>query len=438
MIDALFIGVHALLALFLFAGWNRISVILAFLTYLVAYDYVFLHLETWFNQQFLVGKLLGEFLLLSALATVGVRRFTSVTWSGPHLTAGVAIGTATMIGLATSHVAIFDALLDARVLITPVAVAVLFSTAVRIGRKEARSLRRTLLGLGVAVVAMGVAQFVSFDGSLVSSWRYEFLLRLKLEQNPDFPVHAIQYSIVRNGMLRASGPFISALDFSMFVASIGLLGFVSMMRLRKRRYGMILLVAVVGIAVSQARIGFVVLGLGMLLTVLFGFRNKAVRGIALMGPAFSILAVFGYMIWGGGLNDPSSLGRIPQYVFGLERMSAVGHGFGSYHGRFDSYYLYSGLTLGIGAVLILAAVLSAVVRLERHDRHCLLRSRDDEVATLVRFSLVNTLVLFVVFSVHHTAGSVYYFMSFLLPFLALRARVDACPCLPRPAFDRWK
>ncbi len=421
MIDALFVGVHALLALFLFARWNRVSVILAYLAYLIAYDYVFLHLEAWLDREVLVGKLLGEALLLSALATVGGRRFTSATWSGPQLMAGVAIAAAAAIGLATSRVAIGEAMIDARTLIAPLAIALLFSTAVRIGPNEARAVRRTLLALGVGVVAMGVAQFATFDGNLDSAWRYEFLLNLKLEQNPDYPEHLAQHSVIRHGMLRASGPFISAIEFSMFVASIGLLGFVGFVRLRKRRYLWIVVAAVVGIAVSQVRIGFFALALGMLLTVLFGFRTRIVRAVALAAPAVSIVAVFGYVIWGGGLNDPSTLGRIPQYALGLERMSLLGHGFGSYHGRFDSYYIYAGLTLGVGALLILAAVVGSVARLERVDRHGLFRHHDPEQATLVRYALVNTLVLFVVFSVHHTAGGMYYFMSFLLLFSALRA-----------------
>jgi hypothetical protein len=419
MLEILLVTVYAALALTIFGGRGMLAV-LALVAYLVVYDYAFLNLEAALGRPVIAAKTFSEVLLVAAAVTVFAIQIRRRSWRRLDFVVIGALAVVTVTGLVGARAEVVAALEDYRVLMAPLVLAALLSLAVQAQPHDARNLRRTLLALGVATILLASYQYLTFDGDLEAVWRHDFLLALNLKQDPDYPIRMLQYQIVRDGALRASSVFISAIDFSIFAASIGVLAFVNLVVRRRWSSGLLTALAVVGVLVSQVRIGFIVLGMGAFLTLAFGSRSRLVRTAALLSPLLAIAAIFAYIVLGGGLNDPSTLGRLPQYTYLLREFSATGSGFGSYRGRFDSYFIYAGLTLGAGVLLLALAIAWIGARLERVDRLLTVARAHPEHRVLARFALVQLLASVVVFSVHHTAGSVSYFLVFLLAMLASR------------------
>lgn len=430
MVEAVFIFVYAALALLLLTR-RGIYTVLALLLYLVVYDFMFLNLEAFLERPLIAAKTFSEVLIVASLVTVFVIQIRSRRWTRLDFAVMGALAVLTSTGLAFAGSEVLAALEDYRVLLAPLLLAALLSLAVRPDPTAARKLRRFLLALGALVIVIGVVQFLSYDGDMTSVWRHDFLLELKLEQDPDYQPRMLQYQIVRGDHLRASSIFISAIQFSIFSAFIGVYAFIAWLFLRHPVHLLTWLLSLVGVTVSQVRVGFIVVALGMVLAVLLGFRSRLVRLAAMLVPAFAIVAIFGYVVIGGGLNDPSTLGRIPQYEQMFREFTLSGGGFGSYKGRFDSFVIYSALTLGAGFALLLSAMVLIAVRLERVDRAAKAAGLHPESVILTRFALVQLLVALVVFTIHHTAGSVTYFLVFLVAMLA--ARVSHAHLEPRAA-----
>ena len=425
MIEIAFISVYLALALLLLEPRTAFLTVFPFVVYLVVYDYLFLHLEQSLGHPVILAKSFSEVLLVMSLVVVFVVQASRRVWR-PHTFSLIGLlAVVTVTGLAVARAAPISALEDYRVLLAPIVLAGLLSLTVQPRPVDLRRLRMLLLGLGVVTVLIAAVQHATFDGDLTSTWRHDFLLALKLEQNPEYRPHMIQYSIVRDGSLRASSVFISAIDFSVFAAFFGILAFVSLVVRRRPEYLVWVGVAIVGVAVSQVRIGFIVLAFGCAVTLLLTSRWRGVRLAAMLSPLGVIATILAYVALGGGLNDPSSMGRLPQYAFFLDAFSVSGSGFGSYRGRFDSFFIYAGLTLGAGIVLLGLTIAWTATRLERVDRQLGVCRAHVEERIAVRFALVQLLSAIVVFSVHHTAGSVSYFLVFLLAFIA--ARIDASP-----------
>lgn len=425
MIEIAFLAVYLALALLLIQPRTALLAVLPFVAYLVAYDFLFLHLEQWLGRSLIPAKTFSEVLLVTSLVVVFAVQVRRRMWRPFDFGLIGLLAALTVIGLVVASEAPTTALEDYRVLLAPVVLALLLSLAVRPDPVGLRRLRALLLGLGVVTILLAVFQYATFDGDLRSTWRHDFLLALKLEQNPEYRPHMIQYSIVRDGALRASSVFISAIDFSVFAAFFGILAFVSLIHRRRPQYALWMAVSVLGVAVSQVRIGYIVLAFGWTLTLLLASRWRPFRVVVILSPLFVIAVILAYVELGGGLNDPSSIGRLPQYAYLLDHFTLTGSGFGSYKGRFDSFLIYAGMTLGAGALLLGLAIAWTAVRLERADRHLARRGGHVEKRILVRFALVQLLSAIVVFSVHHTVGSVSYFLVFLLAFIA--TRVDRSP-----------
>ena len=419
MIEFAFIVVYAAFALLLLTRRGMYAV-LALLLYLLVYDYVFLHLEMLLDRSLVAAKTFSEILLATSLLTVFVVQIRSRRWTRADFALVGVLAVVTVTGLTLARAELVATLEDYRVLAAPIVLAALLSLATRVQEADARRLRRLLLTAGAVIIVIGVVQFVTYDGDMASVWRHDFLLELKLEQNPDYQTRMLQYQIVRNDRLRASSIFISAIQFSIFSALIGVYAFVAWLFLRSPHLLLLTLLALVGVAVSQVRVGFIVVALGVLLAMMLGYPSRFVRYAAMVVPALAIATIFGYVVIGGGLNDPSSLGRIPQYEYLVREFSLFGSGFGSYKGRFDSFVIYSALTLGAGFALVVAALLLIAARLQRVDRALKRMGAHPELKILSRFALVQLLVAFVIFTIHHTAGSFTYFLVFLQALLAIR------------------
>ena len=420
MIEIAFLTVYLALALLLLLSRTAFLAVLPFVVYLVVYDYLFLHLEQWLGRPLIFAKTFSEVLLVASCVVVFAVQARRRVWTAYSFALIGLLAAVTLAGLAVAHAAPTSALEDYRVLLAPIVLAGLLSLTARPGPVDLRRLRVLLLGLGVVTVLIAVFQYATFDGELTNTWRHDFLLALKLEQNPEYRPHMIQYSIIRDGSLRASSVFISAIDFSVFAAFFGILAFVSLVFRRRPQYVLWMGLSVLGVAVSQVRIGYIVLAFGWAVTLLLASRWRPVRIAAMLSPLFVIAVILSYVGLGSGLNDPSSMGRLPQYAYLLSEFSFTGSGFGSYRGRFDSFLIYAGLTLGAGVVLLGLAIAWTAVRLEHVDRRLAQRGGHVEERIAVRFAFVQLLSAIVVFSVHHTAGSVSYFLVFLLAFIGAR------------------
>ncbi|VDA96518.1 hypothetical protein BANRA_04433 [Klebsiella pneumoniae] len=69
-----------------------------------------------------------------------------------------------------------------------------------------------LMVVGNSIIA--IIDYYNFNGIAESSWRYDFLIDLNLKTDSDYESRMVVYQIVRNGNLRSSGLFVSALQYS--------------------------------------------------------------------------------------------------------------------------------------------------------------------------------------------------------------------------------
>lgn len=322
----------------------------------------------------------------------------------------------------------FAAAVDWRDSVLPVVTAALLAAC---GLLTERRLSRlvTFFALVIAVNSIfAVFQYYTFNGDAESSWRYDFLLQESLRADSYFETRLIEYQITRGGDLRSSGLFASALQYS-YSAALACFYFycascrkLSRGRVLAAMFPMaLMLVCALGVYVSQVRASLVIVVVSIAVHA-FAFSAKgggqysvgraAVIGFGCVGAFVTSLILF------YGSFDGSVQGRVPQYALVLEEFKLLGHGVGTFRGRFDSYYVYGLLTFG--AVFILWMIW--VFLLYRKAFGGLDREWEKGGDLVLRGFIFSSIVpALVIACFQHFSASLYYQLIWVMLFAALRS-----------------
>ena len=176
------------------------------------------------------------------------------------------------------------------------------------------------------LILYGFYEYIVFDGTVSSIWRYEFLLQAKRELNPDFLDHKVLYQVLRDGSIRVASIFISALDWAFYLATFGILIFIMILKLRNFYFIPLFIVILFSLYISQVRTGFILLSLAIAIYFLINSRIKIIRRLSFYVPFIAIIGTFLIMLTGSSLNDTSTLGRLVQHFQLITEFTVFGSG----------------------------------------------------------------------------------------------------------------
>ncbi len=265
--------------------------------------------------------------------------------------------------------------------------------------------------------------YFTFDGVYQTSWKYQFKLDrefIKLKESI-WGFRLLGNDFVRDGNLRASGFFISTLEYAITLAFTFIIAFVSYLRSKKRAQMIEMLMMIsccVGIYTSQTRTAY---GIVLLAIVLYlGFRYYRMKlwflvAIPIFFTGFVFIAV---TIRIPGLDEASSFGRILQYVEFINNFDVLGIGFGSSkRTSFDSFYLSIFTVFGILGIFYLSLIFYPLRMLHKQSKEVDRKLETREVLLISTF--IFTLTNIFVFGVQYSIYSFQLFLLLLLNFLVL-------------------
>lgn len=268
-----------------------------------------------------------------------------------------------------------------------------------------------------------IYDYYTFNGMVESSWRYDFLIELNLRNNADYESRMAVYQIVRNGNLRSSGFFVSALEFSFIVAMFFFyyyLKFLNSIKYNNAKlffYSFVsMLICFVGVYVSQVRTAFIIIVFNLIFYHLFFNRNELISfkpRLTLICATFCSLIMFAIIYYLGDSADASSYGRLAQYVYLVTAFNPLGVGFGEYKGMFDSFYVYALLTFGIPALYFIYFFAKRYVSIFKEKIYV-----DNIYLPFLGLIFTAFPVMLLAMSFQHVATSLYYTVNFLCFFLA--------------------
>lgn len=281
-----------------------------------------------------------------------------------------------------------------------------------------------LLVVGNSVMA--IIDYYSFNGIAESSWRYNFLIDLNLKTDSDYESRMVVYQIVRNGNLRSSGLFVSALQYSYiagmfcfyyylkFLNSLRWLNFVGL------SISLIsMIICLVGVYVSQVRTAFLIIAFNILFYHLclsyknnFSFKPKLTIFLAAIGSLGMFYAIY-YL---GESADASSYGRLAQYAIMITEFEPLGAGLGAYKGLFDSFYVYIILTIGIPALYFIYYFNKKYISIFSVKNIEI----DKSYIPFIGVCFTAFPVMMLAMSFQHVAGSIYYTLNFLTFFISMK------------------
>lgn len=254
-------------------------------------------------------------------------------------------------------VGLSNAILDMRTSVFPVLMAYMLVHANLLDVNDFSKLLRFCGYLVLCNSLIAIFQYFTYNGNPESSWRFEFLQVLNLRNDPNYEERMVIYQIERDGNLRASGLFVSALSFSFLEAFYCVYYIFSLFNkklflLDLFKVVMCVFVLLLGIYCSQVRTSLIIVVFSFLF-LFFSQKNK--RRFLLFKPKSAIslslllcfLTFFFIVALGEGSIDASSFGRVNQYVSLYSNFRISGYGLGSYKGLFDSFYIYGFMTFGV-------------------------------------------------------------------------------------------
>jgi hypothetical protein len=265
----------------------------------------------------------------------------------------------------------------------------------------------------------GFYEYITFDGTVDSIWRYEFLLQAKKDINPDFMEHKVLYQVLREGSLRVSSMFISALDYSFYVATFGILTFIIILKLRNFYFLPLFIVILFSLYISQVRTGFIVLSLAIIIYFMINSRIKIIRRLSFYVPFIAIIATFLIMLTGNSWNDASTLGRLVQHLQLINEFTIFGSGMGKHAFSFDSLYIYVFLTYGVFGFLFFYLNYWLINKLIKINNRITDFNFDRHEIILLQFMIVFHLSVIYLFAFQHTLGSPTFFILYFFSLIIL-------------------
>ena len=388
------------------------------LIYLLSYDFLFFNLEAIFNTKLFIFKTYLESIILIMFIGyfVYLINFFKFHKSFLLLIGFIFFSILYSVLLKQDIVAIVK---DFRMFFLPILLSLLFYLLKIFESINVRKLVFFYISISIILILYGFYEYIVFDVTVNSIWRYEFLLESKKDLKPGYLDHKVMYSVLRDGSIRVSSLFISALDYSFYLAMFGILIFIMIFNLRKTYFIPLFIAVLVSLYISQVRTGFILLILG---TVIYFLLNSKIRIIYLLSfflPFIFIIGTFLVMFSGSALNDTSILGRLVQYYQLITEFSVLGGGIGTYAFEFDSLYIYLFLTYGLFGILFFYLqywIIRQLIKVKYAiNRLCFNRYE----VVFVEFMIIYHLVALYLFAFQNSLGSPTFFILYFFSFVIL-------------------
>lgn len=249
--------------------------------------------------------------------------------------------------------------------------------------------------VSVIVPTGAIIQFMLYDGQLTSFWFYDYFNCFE-----DNPIETGYYNYLKENSLRATSCFVTPIDLSLISGVLIIYHFTYFMVKSPQRviHFCLLLYSFIGLYLSQTRVGFAVVIIGVL--TLFDTKKGIVslKRICFIPIIFIILTFV--FITNGSLNDDSSLGRVIQYKTFINEFSIWGSGISDYDAifKYDSYILSSFKMMG-GAAFLYFMMYFTLLKLSVKLFNSTSKTRHAYFVIASANSLIYT------FAIQHLAGS---------------------------------
>lgn len=383
----------------------RYFIFYVFIFYNAINDYVF------FQAGFLPGtgaifKTFNEFLLLSLLLCFFITKFGyKLAITKDFLIVG-SISILTL-SLGTVKYGFSSAFSDWRDIFLYLFIVILFRDLNLFHKISRNKIENIFLTLSFLSSVLAIYNYLTFNGDYTSEWRYELLLQAKLNQSEDFLEHFVSYQLMRDGNLRASGFFVSALEFAFFSATCLILAMIKYKSLNsiKSKIGYISLITVlfIGIYCSQVRTAYIIIILYFLINLMMRLmRNRffLYRVIAISLP----FVVVSFLILFHALLDTSAASRYYQYREVFTSINfIIPAGLGAFKQQYDSYFLYLIANMGLFGFVVIFYIYKRAISKSKY-----------EIQQFTSHTILFITVFFVM-SMQHVAGTFYYIL--ILTFL---------------------
>jgi hypothetical protein len=388
------------------------------LLYLVSYDFLFFHLEDIFDAKLFILKIFFECLILIAFVTylVYITKFFKFHLSLISLV--VVIFCCISYGFFLNE-GIVNIAKEFRMFFLPILFGLVFYCARIFGSINIRKLIFSYISISIMLILFGFYEFIVFDGTVDSIWRYDFLLQAKKELKPDYLEHKVIYQVIRDGSIRVSSLFISALDYSFYVAMVGILSFIMIFKLKKIYFIPLFIAVLFSLYIAQVRTGFILLILGILIFFLINSKVKVLYLLSFLVPFIAIIGTLIVMISGSTLNDTSSLGRLVQYYQLINDFTLLGGGMGRYANEFDSFYIYLFLTYGVFSMLFFYFQYWIVIKLIKMNNAISKSFYSGYEIVLVQFMIIFHLVSLYLFAFQNSLGAPTFFLLYFFSFIII-------------------
>lgn len=259
----------------------------------------------------------------------------------------------------------------------------------------------------VIIIGYAIYQKYTFRGNLSELWMYNF-------NTNEFGENLIEkgwFNYLKNGFLRCTSVFTTPIDFSIICSILSLIFFSEYINKRNIYYLVQFLIGLFGISLSQTRIGYSILGIGILITIYIIMSEKIKITLLIGFPILGIIITF-FLLSFGIISDQSALGRIVQYVEFYKDFKPIGNGF-----FYDTLFNYDSFILctfnvfgflGILYFLFYLYLLSLAINIY-NNKHA-----KSIAADMYTLSIGSAMIY--VFGFHHIAGSYSYWLSIILLF----------------------
>ena len=393
--------------------------------YLIVYDFLFFNLEDILNLKLFIFKTYFELLLLSMIV---VYFFYVTIFFKFHKSLIILFGFvffSIMYALILNN-DIVSIVNDFRLFFLPIMISSLFYYLKIFELINIRKLIIFYIFISFLLILYGFYEYIVFDGTVDSIWRYEFLLQAKKDLNPDYLPHKILYQVLRDGSIRVSSIFISALDYSFYLSTLGVLIFIIMLKLRSIYFLPLFIAILFSLYISQVRTGFILLALGILIYFIINSKIKIINLFSFCVPILAIIVTFLVMLTENSLNDTSTLARLVQYYQLLVEFTPFGSGMGIHAFNFDSLYIYVFLTYGVFSILFfyiqywiinkLFIVNNTIINTNNSSSRYNFNRYE---IILLQFMIVFHLATLYLFTFQHTLGSPTFFILYFFSFIIL-------------------
>lgn len=344
MESVIYIFILVLLYLFLFISivkYKNSYVIALLFIYNIFYDWIFIHIIDGFGENIITSglKLIYEVFLVYLFITLIVKkkRTTKISVGIKYIIVVLFYGI--IISLLNGD-GLSDILSGVRIFIEPIIAGYLFFANGYFSHLKIKKIYRFLSIVTIALFLMTLYQYYAYKTE-TDLWFYNYMSKYK---KLDFGSNL--YNYFRDDSIRASSFFVSPIDASLIYSFL----FIFFFMYRKISHSSYVMfsICLLSVLLSKTRIGLVVIFIFLGISILRRHRVLSCL-IPLLAITFTFITIiFGYT------DEPSALGRIPQYLIFYNDFKPLGYGIGNENSLvvYDSYLLSVLYAFGICGIFL--------------------------------------------------------------------------------------